>query len=296
MIGLLPLDHPCPCRSGRTAGECCMPEGTPVSRRGQHFNSLKVELKALDERGMEVRLPKDLSAEASLKPPHQLDGEVEAIIDSTYENLGDDLGHLKTWVRSADGFASFSAFGHKEGAVFDSLYAVRYHQQQFFARLRLVSAEQLFATEAVRGPNTIRILDVPLECELEAFLLRTRGLLDALAKAATFALGKKERTHGAFQAFLRTDQSLSEGIRNAIRKAYEAHRNWIEQVDEIRNAVLHDGEFRGFTPIAHQHGRVVDAEVGGVRAGGFAIRVWMGLRELIPAVIRPAMQGASGPQ
>lgn len=272
-----------------------MPAEVPVGQRGQHFDRIKLELKGLDQAGRELSLPSSFTAEAVVKPPQQLDPEVESIIDSTDDHIEEDLGHLRAWLETRSGFEWFMAVGHKKAAAFDSIYAARYHQRQFFARLRIVTSEQLFATEPVGGRNKILLFDLPLRSELESFLLRTKGLLDALAKAATFTLGKRSRTHGSFQKFLEKDTELSEEVRSRLRRAYRGGESWITQVGEIRNAILHDGQFDGFTPIAHIAGKVVDAEVVGINAGAFVLKTWIGIRALVPAVIRASLQGAVVP-
>jgi hypothetical protein len=173
--------------------------------------------------------------------------------------------------------------GRLVAALCDSLYATRYHQLQFLWRLGKVVARETFAVKPPRTSAEVRISDGPMRAELEAFLIRAVSTRDALVPLVCELLARslKHDTLGKLIRHLEHDQSPSKPASIKLRALFRKHEGWIHQLRDLRNAIVHDGEFDGFRSVGHHHGQILDATVCGVRAGAFAISTWRGLRNLM---------------
>lgn len=263
-----------------------MPAEPPVASRGEAFERAQLSWSAVDELGRPVDLPKGLTIETHLRPPHQFDGTIEAIIDKLQAGSIESIGRSWTGKPTEQRTAWLIEFGEVAGAMGDALYAFRYHQRQFFARLRIVTSQYAFAydTSGGRRDSTIRFADGPLEFELAAVLIRSSSVLDALAKYAAFLWGTRPTNWSAWRKKLESPESIRERERAELRRLVRHHERWLTANATLRNAIVHESRFPGFGSVGTVGSEILDAEVDGVAAGALVTRTWVGLRELVPAV------------
>lgn len=279
-VELYPPTEPCPCTSGLLAAECCIPVDAPVARRGEHFGRLDADAALVDVFGRQMPLPADFTVTTVVNLPQQLDRTIERIADEVrraVRPLAEDAPPAQLeWVERCGRLISNQQ---------DALYALRYHQRQFFSRLRVVTTQQTSIFEPPRGNVVLRFDDKPLRYELEAFLVRVRTTMDAVAKLVSFLLGRKPRTYGKLCQLLETDVSLDAQIRRRIRTILKANDTWISAASDLRNKIVHEADFDGFEGVGHDRTLFLDARLGDVNAGAFCIRVWRNIQAMVPALV-----------
>lgn len=143
---------------------------------------------------------------------------------------------------------------HQLNVIFDLLYSIRYHQRQFLFRLRLLHLQQLF-NKPVTGNPSIIMIDIPLRCELEAFISKTRSLLDVSAKLISCVMEPKKQKHGDLLKHL--EASHSKGIKKDLHDLYKQYNEWIKLLKPLREHIQHDGTFSEFRSFEHEKGFLV---------------------------------------
>jgi hypothetical protein len=259
-----------------------MPSEPPVSRKGEHFRSLDLNVEAVDTSGRIVPPPKGLRVEVDFHIPHQLDPDIERIKKLVHDAPSRLIRDREPLAPDTAQFDWIVNFGYKAERVADALYAVRYHQREFFARLRIVTTQQAFAFSPPSGESRLGIDDHPLRFELEAMVVRATSVLDALAKYALYGWNRQPENWGALVKKLDKDKSIPEKTRAELHRLRKFHAKWLQDLTAMRHLIVHEATFPAFRPMSHVCEQLFDVSVDGIPAGAFAIQTWVGLRELAP--------------
>ena len=269
--------HLCFCQSGRTAGNCCFPSEPPILQSEPRITGANLHVQLSAPGIGPVPWPRGWKPFVSLNQPSQVDADIEEMAMAflragVSEGMEDPHDLVEALRPLADVVSRFA----------ESIYAARYHQIQFLFRLQKVVSRQTFDFTPPRSNAVVRINDRPLQAELEAFLLRVTSTLDAMAKVLC-VVGKWSEKHGSFSALCRYLTSVSRqqlGSPTQLLKAMRDHESWVQEVRRVRNSVAHQGTTENFVPVAHEGILIHDAEVAGVRAGEFVLRVWRSVKAL----------------
>jgi hypothetical protein len=191
---------------------------------------MRVSMAGVDLFGREVPAPPSLSTTIWLRNPNHISADVSEVITRAKQMFESHKAAEQLWklIENLD----------------ESLEATRYHQRQFLARYRIV--EEHYLNTPVSGSAQVDFVmgDVPLKCELEALLIRSRSSLDALAQLASKALGREPEKFGAFATSVRKGRKIpnSDEIDSLIKK----HEAWLNTDRDHRNKIAHDGQLQHF--------------------------------------------------
>jgi hypothetical protein len=68
----------------------------------------------------------------------------------------------------------------------------------------------------------------------------------------------------------------------------DAHDISVSKARALRNKIVHEGSLGEFEDVGHESKLLLDAKIGGVSAGEFAVETWRNLRELVSETIGTA--------
>lgn len=278
---IFPAADVCPCGSGVEAKDCCIAVEPPVACRNEGYNRFDLNLELFDQLGRRVRVPEKMEFEVSANVPHQFDRQLEHVNDVLMHSADPPPdGEAMEWIKR---------FGGLVANTVDALYAVRYHQQQFFSRLRIVASKQAFGFEPPKGNMTVRINDQPLRFELEAFLVRLKTSLDATSRLTSFLMHQNPRTYGALWKLVESNRELPGGSRDSVRSVLQENKSWVDEAARLRNAIVHESSFGAFRGVGNQGPLLLDAEIAGKDAGEFCIFAWKRLLQMTPQLATAAV-------
>lgn len=292
-IELYPATDRCPCGSGKEAQYCCIPLEPPVAHDPDIYRNLKFEFTpvAVDPRTqkkIELRpehLPPSLREgkfSVTLRYPSQMDTELEDLAIEAHGSIRapEKVDDWQRWEERAHAFLE---------RVITQLYAARYHQRQFFARLRKVTARQSLGSTGTDERLIARFQDVPLKTELQAYLIRLLAVRDPVGQFGRVMLGFEPADRLAFRKFknlVRSNKSLGDPLVKASLEDVLDQANWIEDAREMRNDIVHEGAFKAFRPPGQQGSLMLQAEIGEWYAGGFCIRTWKEANNSVEEILR----------
>jgi hypothetical protein len=262
---------PCPCGSGRTAGDCCIVEVPPLTRPKEGYDSLRSDASLVDSLGNSYPIPDGYSAELTLRKPIQLDPEVWPLLAQAVEDALEFKGPA----------LAKTNFGHEVQNLDTAMHAVRYHQRQFIYRLRLLHGEHTSYFKPAQGNVTIYLEDFPLRFELEAFLLRIRVCLDVVARCLSVCLMASPRTFGELHKALRSKRSLDADLRNRVLQVFAANESWMDECSTLRHAITHEGSFSEFSSFGYKEEQLLEPLVKALAADHLCFRVWRSLLTLV---------------
>lgn len=273
----------CVCGSGRVGHSCCIINSPPVGGELVGFDHIRLsaegvyvpDLRSSSIVAIPASLPEKLSITSTLKNPFQLDPDVEetmellfGLLEAREKEVGRDVAG-RLWSDLENG-----------------LYATRYHQRQYIVRHRAIYAHSAKAT--VTGSGQIELIwhDVPLKAELEAVLLRSRGVLDTVGRIALTTLGKKGDKFGALWSFVK-----SPGIKRVpkgpeLGRILSTYERWLETGKKLRDAVAHGGSTKEFRGPKVGIAGVDPARMQRDDAGEYVISMWREMIKLVQAVLR----------
>jgi len=270
----------CPCGSGRLGGECCVVEIAPVAGLAIGFDSIRMSVEGLHVArqgigryvGRPGLLPPNLSVTSTLKNPHQMDADVEAIMDL-----------LAALLEGCGSRFDRDAAGKVWHSLEDNLYATRYHQRQYLFRHRIVHERTLSSTMA--GSKQIELIfsDVPLKTELEAVVVRSRSTLDAVGAIGLGCLNKSGDKFGAFRSHAMSAACSGErGER--LRRIFTKHEKWLEEGRELRNVITHGGHVHNFRGVKSGVAGIDPARLERDDAAEYVLSMWSILTGFVLAV------------
>jgi hypothetical protein len=260
--------------------ECCVPKKYPILDGALGWGDLKVEMTGVGIWGQRVPLPNEITATLTINQPHQLDPAVQAALHDWTEAL-----FLK--VKLLTPHAAIKRLRTPSNLLSnldDSLHATRYHQRQFICRFRVVNERHAQRKNA--GSEQLQLIfnDLPLRCELESFLLRTSGTLDALGQFLGLVVTDKQRTYGDLLRVVKNKREIDDVMRKALIDVFDENNDWIEEAKSYRHAIVHRAEFTEFRgPMLGARG-IGPAAIGTRDAADFAIYVWGQLTRMIEAI------------
>lgn len=267
----------CLCGSGRTTAECCIPKQYPIVDGALGLKDVNVRLEGVGIFGQRVPVPSELTATLTLNQPHHVDPSVHTALHHWNEAIFLKVKLLAPQVALARLRTPSNLLSNLD----DSLHATRYHQRQFLCRLRTVNRRHALGT--ARGSEQLQIIfnDLPLRCELEAFLLRVSGSLDALGQILGLLVTGKGRTYGELLRTVRNKREINPTLRTELTDIFSEHLAWIEEARTYRHAIVHRAEFTEFRgPIMRNQGMGTPV-VGERDASDFAMHVWGQLVRMI---------------
>jgi hypothetical protein len=241
---------------------------------------MNVQLHGVDIFGRLVPVPRDLTATLSINQPHHVDACVQDALRVWTEAVGEKI----KLVPPAMMLKALKSVSPLESNLSDSLTATRYHQRQFLCRFQAVDARH--GRARVRGSEQLQIVfqDLPLKCELEAFLIRATGSLDTLAQMIGLILTGKQRTFVVLSQLLEKKATVGEELQKELSAIFKKHSAWISESKKYRNAIVHEAEFDTFqAPKLSTHG-ISSASVAEDDASAFVIRVWANLLAMMREV------------
>jgi hypothetical protein len=260
--------------------ECCVPKKYPIMDGALGLRDLKVEMEGVGIWGQRVPVPDELTATLTLNQPHQLDPVVHSALHAWTEAL-----FLKVRLLTPhDAIKRLRTPSNLLSNLDDSLHATRYHQRQFICRFRVVNDRHAQRNNA--GSERLQIIfnDLPLRCELEAFLLRTSGTLDALGQFLGLVVTGKQRTYGDLLRVVKNKREIDDAVRISLIEVFNENTGWIEEAKSYRHAIVHRAEFNEFRgPILGGEG-IGPAVIGERDAADFAIYVWGQLTRMVEAI------------
>jgi hypothetical protein len=270
----------CVCGSGLASEFCCIPRSYPIADAENGWRNLNVQLHGVDVFGRLVPVPSDLTATLTINQLHHVDPCVQDALRVWTEVVGEKVKLMPpdTMLKALN---SVSAL---ESNLSDSLTATRYHQRQFLCRFNAVNVRH--GQACAQGSEQLQIVfqDLPLKCELEAFLVRATGSLDALAQMIGLILTGKQRTFGVLIQKLETKGTTGAELRKELSSIFKKHSAWITESKRYRNAIVHEAEFDKFqAPKLSTHG-ISSACVAEDDADAFIIRVWANLLQMVREV------------
>lgn len=279
---LYPAENDCPCGSKRQAQHCCIPLEPPVAIPPDKWTNLNLDVETFDliGRRLNIDLPENLVFEVTFRHPSQLDQEIEELVEWVTEHLRppENAEDAEGWVEES--LALFAG-------IVSQLYALRYHQKQFFARLRIITARQAFSDSGPRGRLEVRFDDKPLRHELQGYLISLAAMLDPLGKFGLYMQGKKPENFGKFCELLAGGEGLDPLLRKSLKTSIEKARNsWLKRSRQLRNRIVHEGTFEGFIGVGQRGHLLLDARVGGERAGAFCLSTWKRIRILTEEIVQ----------
>lgn len=261
----------CPCGSGRSLANCCIPEEYPIAARGLGYQKLHSHADGVDLFGRSTRLPPGLAVEVTFRNPTQLDISIEETVQKV-------VHRVKITVDSDD--ASLK-MGAELQSLSDSLYAVRFHQRQCLRRLRAIYMEHLLLFRPPTGNVKAHIDDMPFRYEFEAFIIRLRTCLDVLGRVCSLCLGKQPDTFGSFLKVASSSSGLREPHRARLNTLLDEHTVWLDETRKIRNALAHESDFKEFQAIGYDRRRLLDPSVASVPVDHLCFRTWANLLKFI---------------
>lgn len=284
---LYPAEWQCPCGSGRESQYCCIPVDAPITVPPDQWKDLNLEVEAVDLFGRhhDVSLPDDAVFSVTFRHPSQLDQEIENLATWFEENfsLPEVVDDVESWTLEAvNRFENLLA----------QLYALRYSQRQFFARLRMVTARTALESSGTRGPLEARFKDLPLKHELEHFLIRLQAVMDPLGRFGLHILASKTGNFGDFCQFLQSAEQINPLTKTSLEsKIDRAKESWLADARQLRNAIIHEGEFQAFKGVGRKGKLLRDAKIGDQRAGVFCLQAWNNMFELATDIVQECVEG-----
>jgi len=270
----------CACGSGLVPEECCIPKTYPICDSESGWRNLNVEIHGVDNFGHLVPVPRDLTTTLTVNQPHHVDPRVTETLEPWFEafcrkvELSAPAAALKD-LNSVSGLESNLSHG---------LTATRYHQRQFLCRMEVVNARH--GQAIAKGNDQLQIVfnDLPLTCELEAFLIRATGSLDALAQLVGLILTGKQRKFWDLLKMLEKSRSIPATFQQELSALFREHSTWVDESKKYRNAIVHEADFKAFRgPKLGPHG-ISTACIADDDASVFVIRVWSSLLLMVRGV------------
>lgn len=270
----------CACGSGLETEFCCIPRNYPITDVESGWRDLNVQLHGVDIFGRRVPVPRELTATLTINQPHHVDSCVEKALRGWREAL-DQKVKLIPPTALLKALKSISAL---EANLSDSLTATRYHQRQFLCRFQAVDARH--GQALAKGSEQLQIVfqDLPLKCELEAFLIRVSGSLDALAQMIGLILTGKQRTFGVLIQKLQKKGTTAAELQKELSAIFQTHSAWIDESKKYRNAIVHEAEFDTFRAPKLSTQGISSACVAEDDAAAFVIGVWANLLRMMREV------------
>lgn len=254
------------------------------------WKDIRVEMHGVGSFGQLVRVPSDLSAVLTMHQPHQVDTSIRDALDPWQEAFGAQIRGLAPDVA----LKSLNSVSGLEANLDDSLHAARYHQRQFLCRFRDVDARHRQSRTTATAQLEIVMNDLPLRCEIEAFLVRVSSSLDALGQLLGLILTGKPKKWGEFVTSLPKRRDIDSALRFALQDIIDQQAGWMAEARNYRHAIVHEAElapFRG--PAFGAHG-VASAAVAKEDAGDFVLRIWTNLRTMMHAVAQAMYTNRNG--
>lgn len=264
----------CLCGSGLTSEACCVPKTYPISDSESGWRSLNVQIHGVDSFGRVIPVPRDLTTTLTLNQPHHVDYCVTEALKPWFEAFRRKVEGLPSGAM-LKGLNSVSGL---ESNLSDSLTATRYHQRQFLCRFEAVDARHRQAS--AKGNDQLQIVfsDLPLKCELEAFLIRATGSLDALAQLVGLILTGKQRTFWTLVQKLEQKRSgIPTPLQQELSAVFREHSSWVAESKKYRNAIVHEADFKEFQGPRLSITGISSACIAEDDAAAFVIRAWSSL-------------------
>lgn len=270
----------CGCGSGLETENCCIPRNYPIVDVESGWKNLNVQLHGVDVFGRLVPVPRALTATLTLNQPHHVDSCVEDALQGWREAVG----HKVKLIPPAAILKALKSVSTLEANLSDSLTATRYHQRQFLRRFQAVDARH--GQALAKGSEQLQIIfqDLPLKCELEAFLIRASGSLDALAQLIGLILTGKQRTFGVLVQILQKKGTTAAELQKELVAIFQTHSAWIAESKKYRNAIVHEAEFDTFQAPKLSTRGISSACVAEDDAAAFVIGVWANLLRMMREV------------
>jgi hypothetical protein len=270
----------CRCGSGRAIEACCIPDTYPICDEEAGWRTFRFEMAGVDGLGRLVPVPKSLEATISINQPHHLDESIDEALEPFRKAL-----KRKTQLLPPDALLpALNSISSLENSLSDGLYAARYHQRQFSRRYVVVDAHHRASKTSGSGQLQVAINDLPMRCELEAFLLRARGSLDALAQFLGTLLLREGCTFVQLLKRMEKKAAMSRPLRDELQTILREQQSWIDESRRYRDGIVHEATFEDFcVPTLGVHG-ISSAAVATNTADRFVIRLWGQLIGLVRRV------------
>jgi hypothetical protein len=177
--------------------------------------------------------------------------------------------------------ADFRTLGGLLGAFDDALEAARYHQKQFLSRLHLVKTAHAIRREQGEVTAWTNLADRPLVSEFEAYILRLRASLDALARLLSYLLGWGTR-HRFGQFCKRLATATAHDPREvALLSVVSENNDILERYRAIRDTIAHEGRSGSVDGAAPQAEAHEYPRIHGQEAADFVFDSWRSFRKLL---------------
>lgn len=270
----------CACGSGLETEICCIPRNYPIVDVESGWSNLNVQLHGVDVLGRLVPVPRALTATLTLNQPHHVDSCVEDALRGWREAVGQKV----KLIPPAAILKALKSVSTLEANLSDSLTATRYHQRQFLCRFQAVDARH--GQALANGSEQLQIIfqDLPLKCELEAFLIRATGSLDAFAQMIGLILTGKQRTFHVLVEKLQKKGTTTAELQRELSAIFHKHSAWIAESKKYRNAIVHEAEFEKFRAPKLSTQGISSACVAEDDAAAFVIGVWANLLRMVREV------------
>lgn len=268
-INYLKHNDECPCGSGLKVRECCIPENAPISERYQGFSTVQLNSQIVDSFGREVfPLIPTTKVTVDVRKPLQLNANILNVLDK-YKV------YLVNLPKNEQNITSFNRIQILD----DNLHAVKYHQKQFLYRLNMLQVENKLQNH-VFGNVSVFMDDMPLRYELEAFMTKSRTVLDVLARLVSSILFNISKKHGELINFLKSKKNYKD-----LLDIYKRAESWQKDAKEVRDAIEHEGKFKSFRTFNHQGTKVTSPILMDISSDHFCFRQWNELIAFIEAVL-----------
>lgn len=262
----------CPCGSGITITDCCVPTEPPIGHPPNAWQSLRLGLVGETEWGemVDVYMPPGATAQAILRQPHQIDIQIDALISETIGAVRKSKGEkelLEKWLLRLE----------------MALYAFRYHERQFLYRMRSIRDSHRPSSISGSLGFTLKFEDFPLRFELEACLIRVRACLDAASGLLTVCLGRKQKTFGELCQWISAGNSIPNAkVLQSLLRAQEA---WLSPLKGMRDTIVHKGRIEDLSDIEYNVSMVSWPKIGNTDADEFIVNIWRELPRFATGLI-----------
>lgn len=256
---------------------CCFTSAAPIVANGARITKADISASIADRWHKYTIAPGKVYV--TLNQPYQQDDVIERRIKALVNILTPPLT-----LNQAEADIWLNQRASTIEQLSDSIYAVRYHQRQFLFRLSRVYLEQSFSFDPPKGNVSVVINDRPLKAELETFLFRVTSSTDSLSKTICAIADIQLLKFGELTQKI-SKMTKPEGIYISLKKIILQAGKWLSPVKELRNAIAHDGDCKGFIGVTHRGLLIYDAQIGDISAGHFVVNTWQQLLGTLDQVI-----------